>query len=70
MEFTDQFFIVRVRVLWYPLDRVCLPGWLAKLVCPANCVPVAMIGTGSKGAVYGTREEAWSRTGGEPVAAD
>jgi hypothetical protein len=40
------------------------------LVCPANFVPVAMIGTGSKGAVYGTREEAWSRTGGEPVAAD
>jgi hypothetical protein len=43
---------------------------LVQVVCPANFVPVAMIGTGSKGAVYGTREEAWSRTGGEPVAAD
>jgi hypothetical protein len=50
-----------------PLARVVVEGMV---VCPANFVPVAMIGTGSKGAVYGTREEAWSRTGGEPVAAD
>ena len=38
--------------------------------CPAKFVPVAIIGTGTKGAWHGPREEAYGGAGGELAASD
>jgi hypothetical protein len=37
--------------------------------CPASFVPVEVRQTGMRGAIYGTREEAYSRADREPAAA-
>jgi hypothetical protein len=45
------------------------PAWSLMLECPALFVPVKKRQTGTRGALYGTREETYSRADREPAAA-
>src|SRR5260370_42391292 len=45
------------------------PSYPAVLECPASFVPVAMRQTGTRGAMYGTRKEAYGGADREPAAA-
>jgi hypothetical protein len=61
----------RIRIMPFPQLDGSSPEKTAlyTMECPALFVPVKMRQTGTRGALYGTREEAYSRADREPAAA-